>query len=556
MPEPRKVIVELDYSKRLRDSSVAGSAGEPPSLDSRAVPKLEGFSLDASFAPVELPRLVSRGESGDPRDISPPTSIDQSPENATYLVRGEVADDAALAALRGTARVVQVFADVAIQPSIICPGSPAMGTDADVENLLCAKRLRECKMDGAGVLVAVVDTGINIEYLLSRGKRPNFDAARSWAWNPATVTPGYVPVDHGTMCAFDVCIAAPNCTLLDVALLHPLSAPPGGSLMSGLLSDAVRAYRHLLNIQLAPRRPGEGHSMVVTNSWGMFHPSWDLPVGDPGNYSDNPNHPFNRIVGTLERAGADILFAAGNCGADCPDGRCQGVTTMAIYGANSHPQVLSIAGVDTSKMRVGYSAIGPGRLARMKPDLSGYTHFKGSGVYAADGGTSAATPVVAGVVAAVRSIFPYDPVTPGTAPLAVRNMLYKTAEDRGLVGYDFEYGWGIVNGCRLAETLCPKPPEQEKPCCCCCCDDDWDRDDDCGCGSKAEQRDSDKDDDDCGCHHGGGHHGHGHHGHHDHGHYGHHGHHGHHGRHCCCCTPSKEQQSEPGRPRPSSPRDV
>jgi hypothetical protein len=56
---------------------------------------------------------------------------------------------------------------------------------------------------------------------------------------------------------------------------------------------------------------------------------------------------------------ARILFAAGNCRADCPDSRCQGVTSNAIYGANGHPQVLCVAGVDTTKQRVGYSTIGP-----------------------------------------------------------------------------------------------------------------------------------------------------------------------------------------------------
>ena len=35
---------------------------------------------------------------------------------------------------------------------------------------------------------------------------------------------------------------------------------------------------------------------MVSNSWGMFDPAWDFPVGHPGNYSDNPNHPFNIIV--------------------------------------------------------------------------------------------------------------------------------------------------------------------------------------------------------------------------------------------------------------------
>jgi subtilisin family serine protease len=305
-----------------------------------------------------------------------------------------------------------------------------MGTDTDVERLLCVPRLKECGMDGSGVLVAIVDTGVNVSYLNSHGKNPTFDATRSWT-PVAGLVPGSLPVDHGTMCAFDACIAAPNCTLLDIALLQ--SGRPGRTILEGFLSDAVLAYRHLLDIMLAPKRPGESRSMVVNNSWGMFDPSWDFPVGDPGNYSDNPNHPFNRIVGALECAGADILFAAGNCGANCPDGRCQGVTANAIYGANSHPLVLSIAGVDTSKARVGYSSIGPGRLTQQKPDLSSYTHFKGSGVYAADGGTSAATPVASGVVAALRSELPYDASLPQTSPAAIRNMLIKTAEDAGLL---------------------------------------------------------------------------------------------------------------------------
>ncbi|MEO8179568.1 MAG: S8 family serine peptidase [Deltaproteobacteria bacterium] len=194
-------------------------------------------------------------------------------------------------------------------------------------------------------------------------------------------------------------------------------------------------------------------SLVVNNSWGMFHPSWDYPVGHPGNYSDNPNHPFNRIVTALERAGADILFAAGNCGADCADGRCQGFVDRPIYGANSHPRVLSVAGVDVSKQRVGYSSIGPGRLVRRKPDLCGFTHFAGSGVYAADGGTSAATPVVAGVVAALRSRFPFQRHLPRTSPSNVRNLLRKTAEDVEIPGYDFKTGYGIVNGRAIARLF-------------------------------------------------------------------------------------------------------
>jgi subtilisin family serine protease len=457
------VIVELNHSKKLENNAFSAmEAGVDVGLDIAASQKLSVVDYDTSFSAVMVPALVvSDHPQNELFDTHAALAVDETPVNATYLVRGTV-EESDIAELEKEAEknaaVVNIYADVGIEPMIICPSSPPLGSDTDVERLLCTAAMRSNGMDGSGVLVAIVDTGVNMAYLNSRGKNPTFDAARSWAWNPASVTPGSAPVDHGTMCAFDVCISAPKCTILDIALLHPISAVPGGSLMSGLLSDAIRAYSHLLTVANAPRRPGESRSLVVNNSWGMFQPSWDFPVGHPGNYSDNPNHPFNRIVITLERAGADILFAAGNCGADCPDGRCGGITTKAIYGANSSEFVTCVAGVDTTKQRVGYSAIGPGRLTLKKPDISGYTHFKGSGVYAADGGTSAACPVVAGVVAAVRSRKPFNPSDSTTSPAAIRNLITSTAQDLGATGYDFQHGFGVVDGCALASRFTPDTP--------------------------------------------------------------------------------------------------
>jgi subtilisin family serine protease len=282
---------------------------------------------------------------------------------------------------------------------------------------------------------------------VQRGQDPPLDVRKSWTPAKVRTKPGRHPVDHGTMCAFDAGIAAPRAKLLDYALL--LSMKGGPTVMSGVLSDAVAAYGKLLRLiraVAAGRR-----RMVVNNSWGMFSPKWDFPVGHPGNYSDNPAHPFNVIVASLEAEGADILFAAGNCGRECPDSRCEfKASQRPICGANSHPKVLSVAGIDHRRRRIGYSSQGPGRLAAQKPDISGYTAFTGSKVFpGGDGGTSAACPVVAGVVAAVRTKHPAARVSPAT----LRALVHKTAEDLGGTGYDPDYGWGAINPRPLAQAL-------------------------------------------------------------------------------------------------------
>lgn len=452
--QPRRLIIECVADTAGIDPASMAADSEPAvPRDIVALVEAAGATLDASFAPVMLPAVGAQDPMAGDFDNSTRFSVSTDPVGCTMLLVADGDADAAVA-LEMRPEVVHVFADLPIEPCLICPGSPPLGNTADVARLLCTSRLHEREMNGLGVLLAIVDTGISRSHLASHGIVPAMDDARSWVPRDG-MTPFDAPVGHGTMCAFDALIAAPRATLLDIQLLRA-----GGS-FTAFLSDAVRAFNHLRIIMEAPRRPGETRSLVVNNSWGMFHPSWDFPVGHASNYSDNPNHPFNRAVAALEAAGADILFAAGNCGSDCPDNRCQSVTTRTIYGANGHPSVLTVAGVDTTKRRVGYSSQGPGRLSRNKPDISGYTHFAGSGVYPADGGTSAACPVVAGVVAAARTRKPFQPGNPSTSPHAMRELIRSTAEDLGAAGFDHDTGFGVVNGCAVADRVVPqivRPP--------------------------------------------------------------------------------------------------
>ena len=456
------VIIEMSHTQVLEKAAFAAMTNSNVTLENKYSPiESDIFNLDESFASAAIPALSENKDYTNYKsniyDSSANVSSDTVPSHCNYIIRGTVENDSDLLSLEkelATNRNVKgIFSDVSIQPQLVCSSTPFVGDHLEVEKLLHTFNLWEKGMDGRGVFVAIVDTAINIDYLNTKGKNPNINRTLSWSPNPS-VKPFEASVGHGTMCAFDACIAAPKCTLIDIPLLT--STTPGGSIMEGLLSDAIKAYSHLIfNVMRRHIRPGENRSLVVNNSWGMFHESWDFPVRHPGNYSTNHNHPFNKIVLALEKEGADILFAAGNCGPECPDGRCRGITNNGIYGANSSPGVLSVAGVATDLDRVGYSNKGPGRLEKKKPDITGYTHFLGSEVYSADGGTSAACPVVAGVVAAIRTKKPLDQSNSQTSPSAIRSLITSTAKDLGETGYDLLYGYGVVDGYNIINKLYP-----------------------------------------------------------------------------------------------------
>jgi subtilisin family serine protease len=446
-PDLIRVIIQMRTTPALA-SAAFGPVNAAPAL---RITEPAGVELDPSYSPVPIPPKPSADAAAEPR-FGMAASFTEPP---THVVRAAVLEDAwsdFLERANNDETVVEVFGDprvAAMESLAVCPTRP-VGTDLDVERLLMVEELHQRGMNGAGVPVCIVDTGTSLPYLRRHGKTPEFSAELSWGPVPGQSL-GDMPVDHGTMCAYDVCIAAPACTIIDHALLT--SSTSGGSIMDGFLSDAVQSYGVLLSYLSKASEPVFGdpppRTLVVNNSWGMFHPSWDFPVGDPQNYSDNPRHPFNRQIGALEAAGADILFAAGNCGTECPDRRCEGETNAGIYGANSSSVVTSVAGVVISKERIGYSTKGPGRLEERKPDIASYTHFAGSGAFPADGGTSAATPVATGVVAAVRRLYPASVLS----PRQLRDLLRDTAEPQGNSDFDYEYGHGIINVQNLLDAL-------------------------------------------------------------------------------------------------------
>lgn len=353
----------------------------------------------------------------------------------TFSVRGAFENEEAIARIKSDRQgdVIGVFADpiISIMPAPYC-GGKAVGTHQDVARKLGVPSLRRVGLSGKKVRVAVVDTGIDGTRIPVKG-----------GWSPLSgYVPGTAPLGHGTMVGFDLRIAAPDAAILDYALLQPRDQT-----WSALLSDAITAFADL--IALLQRQPGP---LVVNNSWGMYDRSDDAPIGSPENYSANSEHPFNQIVGSLVAAGADVFFAAGNCGANCPSERC-GTDDVgpgaSIHGANSHPEVITVAAVTVTERRLGYSSQGPGGLYRRKPDVAAYSHFTGSGVYATDTGTSAASPVAAGVVAALRQKVSAQK----RPPASMKGLLQRTATDLEGDGWDYDLGYGVINAAAALKAL-------------------------------------------------------------------------------------------------------
>lgn len=275
-----------------------------------------------------------------------------------------------------------------------------------VEDVAGLPLLRSRGLFGQGVAVAVVDEGIHVESLstklrampeMARGPFPMLDVDSS------RVAPLPEPFargrrSHGSMCAYDVCLAAPGCTLLDL----PTHAPrPVGLKRIHLI---LAAYDHLN--ELARKRCFE--HIVVVNAWQTL-PNDALGGRDP----DDPRHPLYAALSELDAAGVDVIFSA-------PDHHAE-----RIHGPALHPSVLTVTAVNLDGTPFDSSVE---RLCPRsgKPDIANYQGFAGYELFKNQGdyGTSAAAALTAGQVAALRS----DPRTRALTPAALRALFRESGK--------------------------------------------------------------------------------------------------------------------------------
>jgi serine protease AprX len=309
------------------------------------------------------------------------------------------------------------------------PFRPGVSVD-HIRDLLGVQDVWQLGSRGDGVRVAIIDEGVNGDVY------PVVGGLQGQASQPGTA-----PItSHGSMCAADVLIAAPDAKLYDYPFLGPRNS-----------GDALAMFQAVLE-----QRRLDGTPQVANNSYGFTgvpdqqqfpdHEIWDLA------------HPLHRKVREVIVTGVVVFFAAGNCGENCPSGNCQ-VTGIgpghSIHGTNSLIEVITVAAVNSEHERIGYSSQGPGMFERQKPDLAAYSHIFGNFGPGRpgeldqpfDNGTSAATPVAAGVAALLLSVFP------DATPDDLLDALVRGATRTGNDDWGPNFGRGIINAASACAIL-------------------------------------------------------------------------------------------------------
>lgn len=286
-------------------------------------------------------------------------------------------------------------------------------------------------VDGSGVTIAVIDTGIDntheslddLDDDLSTND-PKVIGFKDFVNNQDNP---YDDNGHGTHCASIAAGTGGDSRYIGVA--------PNAKLVGVKVLDAY----------------GYGYSsdVIAGIEWVVEHKDeYDIKVISMSLGSDQSSDGTDPVEVACDNAvEADISFAvaAGNSG---PYNGTVGIPASAF-------NVITVGAIDDDMEIAYFSSKGPTLDGRIKPEVCAV----GVDVTAADAnsgnqyisydGTSMATPHVAGVVALLLE---YDPLL---TPSEVKQIFLDSSIDMGDVGPDNTYGWGVVDTVKALDLAIP-----------------------------------------------------------------------------------------------------
>jgi bacillopeptidase F len=369
------------------------------------------------------------------------TDVDVMPLSQMLLVEVPVAQASesfeALNKVPGVSSVM-IDGDVSVDPIDEQPavGTTQRGDDPDIAWNVEKVRAPEAwaqGIDGKGVTVGIVDTGVKVDHpaLEQNYRGYRADGTMDHAYNAYDAVNGSkTPYDdngHGTHVAGTILgnTADKNVGMAPGAEFI-VAKNLGGSRGSGKSSSTIRA----LEWMMAPRdlngkNPDPSKAPdIINNSWGR---------------SDGRYDGYRNLWTALDAAGITIVSAAGN------DGPGRG--TLGAPG--SYNLGITVAATDSRDNIASFSSRGPtpwkynDGSPSFVPDVSApgvsIESSTYDGRYGLKSGTSMATPGVAGVTALLLSKFP------DLSTDEVNQVLRRSAVDRGPEGYDDSYGFGRVD---------------------------------------------------------------------------------------------------------------
>ena len=317
-------------------------------------------------------------------------------------------------------------------------GYRGIGMTPGVEAINAHRVWRELGIDGTGVVVGNMDTGVDGTHpaLAARWRGLIADPSACWLDNSGQGNPDF-PVDnhyigHGTHVMGTITGLAPDDTIgVAPGALWIAANTINQGVGTEFDNDVIQSLEWFADPDGNPSTTDDV-PCVVQNSWGVFE-----GLGYPECYSY-----WWEAIDNCEAAGVVLTWSAGNEGPDAASLRSPADRADSPYNAFSVGSTENYAPYNIS----GFSSRGPSNCGgpyAMKPEISApgshiYSAEPGGGYQYLDG-TSMAGPHVAGVVALMCAANPDLDVE------TIKQVIMDTAVDLGVPGEDNTYGHGFID---------------------------------------------------------------------------------------------------------------